>query len=247
MKTSNKGIKRREVIKGLGAMSLVGLVGLGSSSELLGQIVSTNDKSLIPSNGEGKKIRLGIIGFGIRGQDLVRASGFATTKWKEKVIKAGKSNKKDTRYQDFLNAVPLNIEYRGVCDLFDVRADLALQTLGKKAKRYKNYKDLLNSDDIDAVIIAVPDHWHAQMTLDAVKAGKHVYVEKCFTRTEEETQKVYDAVKNSDCVFQLGHQLRHNESYHAAKDAIDKGLLGKISLLVYMCFTGWNSCRYSTR
>lgn len=98
-------------------------------------------------------------------------------------------------------------------------------------KRYKNYKELLAADDIDAVIIATPDHWHGPMTIEAAKNGKHVYVEKPMTWTVEETFSVREAVKSSKIVFQLGHQGRQTESYIKAKEIIDKNVLGKISLI----------------
>ena len=73
------------------------------------------------------------------------------------------------------------------------------------ATRYRTHEELLANDNIDAVIIATPDHWHAQITIDAAKAGKHVYCEKGMTRTFDEAIKVYDAVKETGITFQLGH------------------------------------------
>ena len=76
---------------------------------------------------------------------------------------------------------------------------------------YKNYLDLLESDDIDAVIIATPDHWHARMAIEAARRGKHIYLEKCMTRTAEEAKILRDTVKKSGVVFQLGHQGRQRD------------------------------------
>jgi predicted dehydrogenase len=90
---------------------------------------------------------------------------------------------------------------------------------------------MLESKDIDAVIIATPDHWHAQMAIDAVNAGKHVYLEKCMTRTEEEVYALTDAVKGSGMVFQLGHQNPQQETFWRAKTIVDKNILGKITLV----------------
>jgi predicted dehydrogenase len=90
---------------------------------------------------------------------------------------------------------------------------------------------MLESDEVDAVIIATPDHWHAQMTIDAVQAGKHVYCEKCMTRTVDETFKMVEAVKKSGKVFQLGHQQRQQDSHFKAKQIIRKNILGPISLV----------------
>jgi predicted dehydrogenase len=104
-------------------------------------------------------------------------------------------------------------------------------TMGTPPRRYASYRDLLAADDIDAVIIAAPDHWHARMAIDAAKAGKHVYVEKGLTRTLDEVYAVRDAIKESGVVFQLGHQGRQTESYIKAKEAVEKNLLGKINLI----------------
>jgi predicted dehydrogenase len=115
--------------------------------------------------------------------------------------------------------------------LFDYRVESAAKAGGESAVRYKNYQDLLDAKNIDAVIIATPDHWHAQMILDAVKAGKHVYSEKCLTRTAQEAVEVFDTVSASGLTFQLGHQLRQTASYHAAKEVISRDMLGHISLI----------------
>ncbi len=223
------GFNRRQVLKGLGSLSVLGLTGIGGYPLSAGHELSSVE-DLYPKK-DGQTIRLGIIGYGIRGQQLVKSSGFASPQWKNQVKAAAKKNKNDKRYEDYINQPSLNIEYTAVCDLFDVRAEAALDAVGKKAKRYMHYKELIHSEDVDAIIIATPDHWHAPMTIEAAKAGKHVYVEKCLTRTEEEVNEVYQAVQQSGIVLQLGHQLRHTESYHAAKEVIDKGLLGKISLI----------------
>jgi predicted dehydrogenase len=90
---------------------------------------------------------------------------------------------------------------------------------------------MLDSRDIDAVIIATPDHWHARMIVDAVQAGKHVYCEKCLTRTEEEVWPVAEAVRGSGVVFQLGHQNRQLESHHKAREIVRKNVLGKVTLV----------------
>ncbi|MDN5204354.1 Gfo/Idh/MocA family oxidoreductase [Fulvivirgaceae bacterium BMA10] len=210
-------MKRRKILKGLGSLSALGLTGLGTyscvSKEKEHFKIEIREKpAVVPKLGNERTIKLGIIGFGIRGEQLVKASGFPVS---EQMVESQPS---------------LNIEYTAICDLFDIRASKAQEAVGKQAKRYKHYQDLLNSD-IDAVIIATPDHWHAPMVIDAIKAGKHVYVEKCLTRTLKEVYDVYNTVKNSGYVFQLGHQLRHTESYHAAKEVIRKNLLGDISLI----------------
>jgi predicted dehydrogenase len=227
-------MNRRELIKGLGALSATGLMAFKSDflfadDELDSFELNGFDKSL--SYEAGKEIRLGIIGFGIRGQQLVRAAGFPTKSWKSNLQAAAKKNPKDTRWADYIDQPALNIKFAGICDIYDTKAQLAIETCGQGVTRFNTYQELLSSPDIDAVIIATPDHWHAPMILEATKHGKHVYVEKCLTRTAAEAVEVQHKVTDSGIKFQLGHQLRQTASYHAAKELISKGVLGKISLI----------------
>jgi predicted dehydrogenase len=218
--------KRKEILAELGIR--------GKPPEVLPKPVLKKPKELI---------RLGIIGFGGRGEDLVHSAGFAHPDWIERKKKQAKEDKLNKSLETFLLQEDLNVVLSGVCDVFDVRAERGIATslndirpgggsgLLKGAKRYIHYQDLLQSNDIDAVIIATPDHWHAQMTIDAVNAGKHVYCEKCMTRTVDETFKMTEAVKKSGKVFQLGHQGRQQESYIKAKQIVEKNILGKITLV----------------
>lgn len=131
----------------------------------------------------------------------------------------------------------------GVCDIFDDRAKDA-QAAGANVdrkgsetkfqslpKRYRTYKELIAADDIDAIIIATPDHWHAPITIEAANHGKHVYCEKAMTHTLEEAFQVREVVKRSNIIFQLGHQGRQTGSYMKAREAIQKNVLGKVSLI----------------
>jgi predicted dehydrogenase len=190
----------------------------------------------------GETIRLGIIGFGGEGEALVRSAGFAHPDWPEKRERRSRQFVPDTRLEDFLGQDDLDVELTGVCDIFDVKAERGLAASKNDirpggggglqgAKRYLHYHDMLESNDIDAVIVATPDHWHAQMVIDAVQAGKHVYCEKAMTRTEEEAFQVAEAVRGSDVVFQLGHQNRQLESHKKAREIIKKDVLGKITLV----------------
>ena len=90
---------------------------------------------------------------------------------------------------------------------------------------------MLANDDIDAVVVATPDHWHSRISIDAAKAGKHVYCEKGLTRTFDEAVDLYDTVKKTGITFQLGHQNRQVEANEKAKQIIDQGLLGPINLV----------------
>lgn len=191
----------------------------------------------------GDLLRVGIIGYGGRGEHLVRAAGFAHPDFLE--VKADQEDSvwwKQAR-KGFLEQEDMNVRLAGVCDVFDIRAERGLAASKNDlrpgggrgglvgAKRYRRYQDLLADKDIDAVIIATPDHWHARMTIDAVQAGKHVYCEKCITRTEEEVYRVAEAIENSEVVFQLGHQNPQQVTYKKAGEIVGKNILGKITLV----------------
>jgi predicted dehydrogenase len=197
--------------------------------------------SVISNLSNSQHLKLGIIGYGGRGAHLVRGAGFATKGWTDATYQNSQKNKLDKAFNTFMSQEDLNCSLVGVCDLFDVNADLAINASlnetrpGGKPKqtatRYRDYKKLLANKEIDGVIIATPDHWHSRITIDAAKAGKHVYVEKGLTRTFQETLDVYDAVKKTGIVFQLGHQNRQVEANDKAKQIIDQGLLGPINLV----------------
>jgi len=99
------------------------------------------------------------------------------------------------------------------------------------AKAYVDYRELLADPKVDAVIIATPDHWHCQMVLDAVQAGKDIYCEKGFSRTLEEAKRMRDALRGSKVVFQLGHQARQATCALQAKELIAQGILGPVTLV----------------
>lgn len=247
--------KRRDLLKAMASLPVLGAFAYGLTSKRshdnsLKQNISEELKlssaspvKEIKSMPKGEKLRLGIIGYGGRGNHLVRSAGFASPEWIDRLMEAKNLDPKDTRYDEYMELEDLNVELTAVCDVFDIRAAGALAAsanihrqgtsgkMGKEAIRYKSYQELINSKTVDAVIIATPDHLHAPMAIAAAKAGIHVYVEKCMTRTLEETYELAEIVKNSGIIFQLGHQGRQTESYLKAKEIIDKDILGKISLI----------------
>ncbi|MCD8166651.1 MAG: Gfo/Idh/MocA family oxidoreductase [Bacteroides sp.] len=205
--------------------------------------LSKETATIAPLTPNGETIRLGVIGFGGRGKYLLRAAGFATPEKLQEWIDSAKTNKKDTRYEEFRQQEDLNIVLAGICDVFDVHAAEGVAAganvfregvggkMGAAPKRYRHYREMLADKDIDAVIIATPDHWHGTMAMEAARAGKHVYVGKPLSWTVPETYRIREAVKEGGIVFQLGHQGRQIESYHKAREIISKGLLGAVNLI----------------
>ena len=137
-------------------------------------------------------------------------------------------------------------EIRAVCDTYTANLESALNTVKDKnpdVKGYKDYQKLLENKDIDAVIIATPDHWHMKMTCDAADAGKDIYVEKNMTRTVAEAKEIVKAVKRNKIVLQLGHSARSSASNWRAREIYKSGLLGDVSLVKISRFrnTAWGA------
>jgi predicted dehydrogenase len=237
---------RRDWLKGLAGIPI--FAGVWSASASFAGKMKEERKLLLeklnikaappPPTGpmSGDPIRVGIIGFGIRGEQLCRALGFATTDWLSEMKQALAENPRDTRLKDFQAQENLNIKLTAICDVFDVRAQKAIDSFtseGNKIKRYRTYTELLDSGEVDAIIVATPDHWHGPMSIAAVQRGIHVYVEKPMTHTIAETYELREAVRaNPKAVFAVGHQHRQTQSFLTAQDVISKNILGHVSLVV---------------
>ena len=117
----------------------------------------------------------------------------------------------------------------GVSDVFNKRWDRArgLAKLDEKSV-YPDYRELLARNNVDAVFIGSPDHWHAQMALDAMAAGKDVYLEKPMTLTIPEAKAVRDAARKHGRILQVGSQHLSDMRYHKAKQLIDEGAIGEL-------------------
>src|SRR5690606_19938477 len=93
---------------------------------------------------------------------------------------------------------------------------------------HQNYLELLSRKDIDALVISVPDHWHAELILASVRAGKDVYVQKPFTLTLAEGVLVRDAVAKSGRIVQIGSQQRSTEQFRRAAELVRSGRIGAV-------------------
>ena len=116
-----------------------------------------------------------------------------------------------------------------VCELWEKRKREAREAAGvPESKVYHDYRKLLEDKDVDAVLVATPEHWHAQITIDALESGKHVYCEKPMTRHLEEAFKVHDAVKRTKNVLQVGSQGCTAAIWAKANELIRADRLGHI-------------------
>lgn len=160
----------------------------------------------IPSSSQpvapSDRIRFGIIGVGMEGSNLL------TT------------------------AIQLpGVECVAAADLYDGRHELSKEIVGKPIRTTRRYHELLDSKDIDAVIIAVPDHWHKQVVVDALAAGKDVYCEKPMSHNPADGLAMVAAAKKTDRIVQIGAQRTSSVLCAKAKALIDQGAIGDMNLI----------------
>ena len=156
-------------------------------------------------------IRLGIIGLGQQAMNLM----------------------------DGFNKIP-GIEIVAGADVYGIkreRFEMRLKDFYSKANRkvevktYSDYREILNRKDIDAVVIATPDHWHAIITLDACKAGKDIYLEKPITFTIKESLLVAEAVRKNNVIFAVGSQQRSDSNYQHTIKMVRENALGDLKTI----------------
>lgn len=152
--------------------------------------------------GANDRINIGVVGVGGRGSYV--ASQFAAF---------GRNNN---------NACQIV----GVCDVYTKRARLNAEKHSCKA--YADYRELISKPDVDAVIVATPDHWHAKIALEAMDKGKDVYLEKPMCHTNEEIKKLVETVRETKRVVQIGSQTTSADQWYKAKKAIADGMIGKM-------------------
>src|SRR5262245_4329408 len=133
-----------------------------------------------------------------------------------------------------------DVQVLAVCDADTTRREAAKTTVEKKyadatksgaykgCTAYADFHDLLERKDIDAVVIATPDHWHAIAAMDACKAGKDVYCEKPLTLTIHEAKALIDTVRKTERVFQVGSQQRSDREFRTACELVRSGRIGKL-------------------
>jgi len=149
--------------------------------------------------GANERLRGGVIGSGGRGRLL-------TAEFKE-----------------------IGVEMAAVCDVYRPNLELGLKQASSNARAYDDYRRLLEDKSIDVVIVATPDHWHAQMTIDAVEAGKDVYLEKPLAHTIEEGFRIIQATRRTRRVVQVGTQRRSAELFQQGRKLM--GELGEVRLV----------------
>ncbi|WP_315817257.1 Gfo/Idh/MocA family oxidoreductase [Paraflavitalea speifideaquila] len=156
------------------------------------------------------KITLGFIGTGKQSRGLVK--GFASRA--QVLAGADVDGKKLALFQQITEKL---------------YADAKDQTQYKGFIAYQDFQELLSRKDIDAVMIATPDHWHAVQSIMAANAGKHVYCEKPLAHSIEEGRAMVKAMKRNDVILQTGSMQRSNKNFRHACELVRNGYLGEIS------------------
>ena len=155
------------------------------------------------AQGANNKIRIGVIGTGGRARGLMGN----------------------------LKRLPGN-EMVAVCDVYEPRLLQAAEVVASPGvKKVADYRRLLDDREIDAVVIGTPDHWHKQITLDAVAAGKDVYVEKPVSHTIAEGAEMVRVIEGSKQIVQTGTQQRSWEHFVLGKQLVEEGKLGQITFV----------------
>ncbi len=152
--------------------------------------------------GANDRINIGCIGVGGRGSSVMR--------W---AMRVGESSR------------PAQVV--AVCDVYRKRLNRAKE-LSKAEFATLDYREVIARKDIDVVIIATPDHWHAPIAIAAMQAGKDVYCEKPMTKTVEEAKRFYETAKATGRVVQIGSQTTSSDQWWKARKAIEDGMIGQL-------------------
>ncbi|MBV9083312.1 MAG: Gfo/Idh/MocA family oxidoreductase [Acidobacteriaceae bacterium] len=177
---------------------------LGAGVALAGKAIAKTAAKANPSRiiGANDRINIGLIGCGGRGnQDAASFTRFG---------------------QENNNACQIV----AVCDVYEKRRHEAADKY--RAKSFNDYRELLALPEVDAVIVATPDHWHARIALDAMDQGKDVYLEKPMCHTTKEVKQLIETTRESKRIVQVGSQTTSADQWWKAKKAIADGMIGKM-------------------
>jgi predicted dehydrogenase len=147
-------------------------------------------------------------------------------------------------WSDMRSALKIDeVECVALCDAdqreLDRRTEDVIAARGTTPRQYRDYRKLLDDKEIDAVVIGTPDHWHCLMLVDALAAGKHVYVEKPLANSIAEANLMMAAARKSDRMVQVGQWQRSGPHYEEALEVVRSGELGNIRLVKTWAYQGW--------
>lgn len=123
------------------------------------------------------------------------------------------------------------VDIVAVCDAYKGRAERAKAMTAGKAQIVDDYRKILDDKNVNAVFIGTPDHWHRQMSLDALSAGKDVYIEKPMTLTVDEGPEIISAAESSSRIYQVGSQGMSSATQEMARRMVSDGKLGQVTMI----------------
>ena len=178
-------------------------LGTTGKTTLLLAAASNLTPAVLAARSPNEQIGVGCIGLGTRGGDLIK--GVTPVK---------------------------GVKVVAICDVYKPHLQKGVERSNNpEVKSYVDYRELLADKNVDAVVIGTPDHWHKAMTIDASKAGKDNYCGKGWALSVEDAKQMRAAVKESNVVFQLGHQARQETCALQAKQLIAAGWLGPVTMV----------------
>jgi predicted dehydrogenase len=183
-------------------------------------------------HGANDRIRIGLIGCGGRGIFDARLMRGTTEDFRAVAPGSFHSGDLDPRLKE-----PRNIEIAALCDVYGSRMDAAKQW-APQAKTYGDFRELLADKEIDAVIIATPDPWHAAMLILACEAGKDVYLEKPVFYRIGEGRAMIEAVRRNHCIVQIGTQHRAADHIAKAAQIVQSGKIGEVHFVRVWNYVG---------
>lgn len=124
-----------------------------------------------------------------------------------------------------------DVDVVAVCDVYQPSLDQAVAMTSQKAQAYRDFREILAREDIDAVHISTPDHWHAIPTILACEAGKDVYVEKPLSLTVTEGRRMVDAARKNGRIVQCGTQQRSGTHFQKAVELVAGGAIGEVTMV----------------
>jgi predicted dehydrogenase len=210
-----KGISRRNFVKLATATTLVA----GASRDLFGSMgthIIELRKQQTQTASPNDRIRIATIAVGGQGISNTNAA----------LRRTGPSAD-----QAAYSAVGPGVEVVAVADLYDGRLARAQELWGKQLFTTRDYQEILARSDVDAVIIATPDHWHTKIAVDAMKAGKDVYLEKPMVQNLNEGKVLIDVARATNRILQVGSQRISSIVYQKAKELYNSGAIGELNLV----------------
>jgi predicted dehydrogenase len=179
----------------------------------------------------------------LRGASALTALSYARVKGANDRVQLGLIGCGDRGRYDMGNFQKANVDVVALCDIYAAQIQQAREK-APNARDFSDHRALLDLKEVDVALIATPDHWHAQIAIDALSAGKDVYIEKPLTRTIEEGPRIVKAARVHERICQVGMQQRSGQHYLQAKrEYFDTGKLGKITL----ARTWWHGNGYHLR